>query len=204
AIYHSQAFENEYLDAGISGWISALNFSVPSGYQNLTFKTIIGITSDSIGKPDGMKALNGNYYATAGAADEAVKDIIYPAFMANGLLITEKIANTSMEKDLQNTGFRVVAETPNVPLSARGAALVKTALENKIENKWKINGYVPKKGGEYQDSAGNTISLPNGYIFNVFTTLDSRADHEFLVTGTILKEGSVIKVTGAIAVQQAI
>ena len=203
AIYHSQAFENEYLDAGISGWISALNFSIVGGYQNLTFKTIIGITADSIGKPDEIKALNGNYYATAGAADEAVKDIVYPAFMANGLLITEKIANISIEKDLQNSGFRVVAETPNVPLSSRGAALIKTALENTIENKWKINGYVPPEGGEYEDSAGNTISLPKGYIFNVFTTIDSRADHEFIVTGTILKEGSVIKVTGRINVQQA-
>ncbi|MCK5602797.1 DUF3383 family protein [Candidatus Pacearchaeota archaeon] len=203
AIFHSQAFENEYLDAGISGFISALNFSIVNGYQNLTFKTIIGITADSIGDPDGIKALNGNYYATAGAADEAVKDIVYPAFMANGLLVMEKIANISIEKDLQNAGFRVVAETPNVPLSARGAALVKTALENTIENKWKINGYVPPQGGEYEDSAGNVISLPKGYIFNVFTTTQSRADHEFLITGTILKEGSVIKITGTINVQQA-
>ena len=203
AIYHSQVYENQYPDAGISGWISALNFAIVGGYQNLSFKTIIGITADSVGKPDKIKALNGNYYATAGSANEAVKDIVYPAFMANGLLVTEKIANISIEKDLQNASFRVVAETPNVPLSARGAALIKTALENTIEKKWKINGYVPSKGGEYEDSAGNKISLPKGYEFSVFTTIDSRAAHEFLMTGTILKEGSVIKVTGSISVQQA-
>lgn len=203
AIYHSQAFENEYLDAGISGWIAALNFSIVNGYQNLTFKTIIGITADSVGDPDGIKALNGNYYSTAGFANEAIKDIVYPAFMANGLLVTEKIANISIQQDLSIAGFSVVAQTPNVPLSSRGAALIKTALENTIENKWKINGYVPPQGGEYVDSAGNTISLPKGYIFNVFTTVASRADHEFIVTGTILKEGSVIKVTGVINVEQA-
>ena len=203
AIFHSQAYENEYLDAGISGFFAGMNLSITNGYTNLTFETIVGITADSIGSPGGIQALNGNYYAAAGQGDQKVKDIVYPGFMANGLLVSEKIANINIQLDLQAAGFRVVAESNNVPLSARGAAQVKTALENTIENKWKINGYVPAQGGEYVNDLGVTISLPKGYTFDVFTTPDSKVDHEFLVEGTILKEGSVIKVTGTVSVQQA-
>ena len=203
AIFHSQAFENEYLDAGISGFFAGMNLSITNGYTNLTFETITGITADSIGSPGGIQALNGNYYAAAGQGDQVVKDIVYPGFMANGLLVSEKIANINIQLDLQAAGFRVVAESNNVPLSARGAAQVKTALENTIENKWKINGYVPSEGGEYVNDLGVTISLPKGYTFTVFTTPASKVDHEFLVEGVILKEGSVIKVTGTVSVQQA-
>ena len=56
---------------------------------------------------------------------------------------------------------------------------------------------------KHVNDLGVTISLPKGYTFTVFTTPDSKVDHEFLVEGTILKEGSVIKVTGTVSVQQA-
>lgn len=201
--YHTPALENQYLDAAVLGFLTGMRLDLEGGYANLTYKTMSGITADSITNPGGFEDINGNFYATVGFAGEAVKDGVFPGRMANGLLVSEKVANNVMQLRLQAAAFRAVAEGNNTSLGPAGQAKVRTALENEIESYWKNNGYVPIEGGSYVESDGTVVNLPKGYTFNVYTTAESRALNQFIMEGTVLKNGSVIKVSGVVQIKQA-
>lgn len=185
--YHTPALENEYLDAAVLGFLAGMRLDLEDGYANLTYKTMKQVTADSITNPARFEDINGNFYATAGFANEAVKSVVFPGRMANGLLVSEKVANNVMQLRLQAAAFRAVAQGNNTSLGPAGQAKVRTALENEIESYWKNNGYVPSEGGSYELSDGTVENLPKGYAFNVYTTATSRALNQFIMEGTVLK-----------------
>lgn len=203
ASYHTPALENEYLDAAELGFLAGMRLDLENGYANLTYKTMSQVTADSIQNPDDFEDINGNFYASIGFAGEKVKDGVFPARMANGLLVSEKVANNVMQLRLQAAAFRAVAEGNNTSLGPAGQAKVRTALENEIENYWKNNGYVPSEGGSYEESDGTIVNLPKGYSFRVYTTATSRAQNQFITEGTVLKNGSVIKISGVVQIKQS-